>query len=710
VSTLLAGALLATLAAAASPPAANAGAYYVRSCFPDGISGIWSRYRNNGYADAYAACPEGAGGNHGLYARNVFTPNPAPAYSAAMLYVNAPPGTYIDALTFEAFVRENRGWLAGLYDRQHNRWVWCGPGCGTSWIWGQYRLGLSTNSLAIMVICAASECPSDSQLVGSISLRNVTMRLQDYVAPSVAITGGTLATGGWKRGVQSVTVSGSDNVGVRILDVFVDGKPHDHRLESCDDHRLVTCPTSVRQTMYADTEKVTDGRHSLTASAVDAGGARSTTSRTIFVDNTAPGPVERLLGDTDQWIASNSFNLRWINPEQGGTAPIAGVVYELCPLDSALDASCRTNSPINRPAVNGLTGIRVPDAGAWRLRLWLRDAAGNDDSQTSRDATLRWDPEPPTVNLKPRDPHDPARIAVAASDKVSDIASTEIELRRQGDTTWHSLPVVRSADGFSAVVDDEVFPPGRYAIRARARDLAGNERSTGATGATIDLPARLPTELAVGHQSSVRAGSRRPHRVLVRRPLSRFGRSILLRGRLASPGGNPLAGRDVDISERSLLGGSPWRPVATVRTGRSGRFAFRAPPGPSRLIRFRYPGSATIQGRTGTVELHVRAASGFRASRRRVVNGEDVVFRGRVWSGPLPETGKLLQLQVYARRSWLTFATPRANQRGRWRYRYRFTATRGTTRYRFRVRIPRESGYPYDAGASRSVSVTVRGT
>jgi hypothetical protein len=98
-----------------------------------------------------------------------------------------------------------------------------------------------------------------------------------------------------------------------------------------------------------------------------------------------------------------------------------------------------------------------------------------------------------------------------------------------------------------------------------------------------------------------------------------------------------------------------------------------------------------------------------RANRHRVVNGESVRFTGTVPGEPLPAIGKLLQLQVFSRGDWLTFATPRSDPRGNWRHEYRFTATQGVTRYRFRVRVPREAGYPYAAGTSKSVRVTVAG-
>ena len=288
---------------------------------------------------------------------------------------------------------------------------------------------------------------------------------------------------------------------------------------------------------------------------------------------------------------------------------------------------------------------------------------------------------------------------------TSGLASTEIELRRDGDSSWHSLRVGPRAKGFTALVDDERFPHGKYAIRARATDHAGNERSD---ISSITLPVRLGTTVSVGklkRSKARRAGSRLGRRILLRKPRARYGKPMKLTGRLTSPGGNPLAGRDIAVSELLQLPGAHWQPIAMARTRNSGRFRFRAQPGPSRKLQFRYPGTATIRGGTSVVELRVMAASSLRVNRHRVVNGEEVTFSGRVKGDPLPPTGKLLQLQVYSRGEWLTFATPHGNARGRWRHRYRFTATRGETRYRFRVRLPRESGYPYEPGTSRQVNV-----
>jgi hypothetical protein len=152
-----------------------------------------------------------------------------------------------------------------------------------------------------------------------------------------------------------------------------------------------------------------------------------------------------------------------------------------------------------------------------------------------------------------------------------------------------------------------------------------------------------------------------------------------------------------------------FEPLAWLRTDADGRFSYRAGAGPSRTLRFRWHGTGTARPASADVDVAVPARSTIRVDRRRVRNGESVTFSGRLTGRPLPEGGKLVDLQVKLRGRWRTFATPRAGPGGRWAYPYRFEATRGLVRYRFRARIRREAAYPYELGHSRTVRVTVRG-
>jgi hypothetical protein len=92
-----------------------------------------------------------------------------------------------------------------------------------------------------------------------------------------------------------------------------------------------------------------------------------------------------------------------------------------------------------------------------------------------------------------------------------------------------------------------------------------------------------------------------------------------------------------------------------------------------------------------------------------VVNGEYVTFRGRLRGGWIPSGGVLVALQVYTRGQWRTFAEPRAGTDGRWSYQYRFETVRGRARFDFRAMIPRQFGYPFATGGSRTVRVSVVG-
>ena len=70
---------------------------------------------------------------------------------------------------------------------------------------------------------------------------------------------------------------------------------------------------------------------------------------------------------------------------------------------------------------------------------------------------------------------------------------------------------------------------------------------------------------------------------------------------------------------------------------------------------------------------------------------------------------RTVDLQAHYRGAWRTFATPRAGRQGRFLQAYRFGATVGRVVYRFRALAKRDAAYPYDAGASPTVRVTVVG-
>jgi hypothetical protein len=296
-------------------------------------------------------------------------------------------------------------------------------------------------------------------------------------------------------------------------------------------------------------------------------------------------------------------------------------------------------------------------------------------------------------------------------------------MRRVGSSIWQVLPTRREGSHLVTRIDDARLPAGPYELRSRAVDLAGNEGSTqrrvDGSPMVLNLPIRFEAVMTGGVRRTYvlrKVVRRRGRRRVVKRRVVRFpqqarialNRSVRIEGALTNPDGQPLAGAQLYVLSRS--GGGAEALAGIVTTDARGGFSYLARATRNRVLRFTYLGTTLIRPAERQVGLLVPASSSLTASRRRVRNGGSVLFRGRVRSLPLPPTGKLLEIQAHFRGRWRTFSTVRANSRGRWRFRYRFGGTRGVVRYRFRVHLPKEGGYPFEAGVSRVVHVTVRGS
>jgi hypothetical protein len=323
-------------------------------------------------------------------------------------------------------------------------------------------------------------------------------------------------------------------------------------------------------------------------------------------------------------------------------------------------------------------------------------------------------------------------LKVDIADATSGLADGWIEYRRAGDSSFRRLATKREGGRLSAHLDDTVLPAGRYALRAVAHDVAGNEAIVDSwsdgSPAALGMPVRLGARLEVAGETQTKrcrqakASKRRldDNRNAARKPRCRATakrvRSLALghgrrgdsTGTLTTIQGAPIARAPVIVEGQPRSGGAYAR-LGTATTDTRGRFRFVIPPGPSRTIRYRYDGTDVVRPAAGDIATKVTAAARLKVDRRRLRNGQVVRFTGRLLGRPIPLAGKLVALQAKVGRGWRTFATPRANAKGRFRHRYRFTATTGTRRYAFRVVVAREAAYPYERGVSRTVKVTVRG-
>lgn len=182
----------------------------------------------------------------------------------------------------------------------------------------------------------------------------------------------------------------------------------------------------------------------------------------------------------DGWRSANDFAIKWTNTPSPVGAPVVGASWELCPTPVG-DAKCTRGSAGGKD-INSIDHLKLPAPGAYTLKLWLRDEAGNEDARLSANpVTLRYDDASPSLAFLPPDPNDPTLVAVQTSDLGSGVGSGQIQMRRQGSTgNWLTLPTVVRGGQLQAHIDDERLGDGVFDLQATAVDVAGNQRSTGA--------------------------------------------------------------------------------------------------------------------------------------------------------------------------------------------------------------------------------------
>lgn len=554
------------------------------------------------------------------------------------------------------------------------------------------------------------------------------MILVDQFAPAQAqLTGGTLPGSGWQSGrlPHAVSFNAADRGGGVERVVASVASASWTQAAPCARgaaaySRLVPCPLAFGGSIPINIAGLADGRHDLALTTIDAGGRQSVSGPyPMFVDNTAPAAPKNLtVVGGEGWRSRDDFGIRWDNPSDP-YAPVAVAHWRLC----AVGGACR-DGQTTAAGIKGLDGLVTGGSGDYVLRVWLEDSAGNQNAANAAGPIhLRVDAEAPRPTFEPQNPADPLRVTVSVTDETSGLAGGAIEMRREGTASWQPLPTSTEPGRLVAFLDDENAPDGRYELRARAVDGAGNEGSTDrtrdGTRALVQLPVRIATRIQAGRRTTRmrrvavrRKGRRRTVKrrtvTLESRVVSSSGKAVPLEGVIAATDGRPLADVDLDV-QLAPKGSADYKSIGSVHTDANGRFGFRAHFGRSQSVRFRYPGSTHVRASVAVVEVGVRASSTIRTSERSVLNGQSIILRGRVRTQPVPANGKLVEVQAFFRDRWRTFSTVRTDRHGSWVLPYQFGGTVGTVKYRFRVRLPAEGGYEFETGSSPVKLVTVHG-
>lgn len=743
------------LAGAAAP--AMAGEFRIASCQADHLSyssTAFGDFSTRGMGTRRHCNPEGPG-MRGMITQSNLRPGNLPLGSESYVTITAPPGTLIRSFDWAGDgKREDCRWALELRadhpgdqssvlehlpaNRECSRKTLKSGASkivrlndGTlsrAWFQRNYRQAVGARRIRQRVICQATsgrkQCPGHRRNF----LRTLAAEVEfvDYQPPIAEISMDTpLANGTWVSGDQPLNYAAHDNVGVREAHAIASGIDGGNHGRDCDMAtsagafaNATPCKDGAGQ-ITVKTKPLAEGTQHLFVRARDtAGNPGDSAPVTARIDNTAPPRVDLILNGGEQWRNRNDFAVSWVEPPETDRAPIAAATAKLCP---AAGGGCHQTEHAGTD-ISGLPS-QVPGPGEWKLSVWRRDAARNEDANlASVPVTLRYDPEPPQLGFEPSPAADPTTVSVQVTDRVSGLADGSIEISRVGSNTWHTLATQRTADRLSARIDDAALPAGDYQLRATARDQASNEASTtqrlDGQPMAVTLPLRIATALQAGIEGrrTVRRvvslrGKRRTikRRVNVLRPTAGvvFGRTVQVRGRLTNRDGEGIAGAEVQVLSRSDA--TAEQLVSALRTDDAGAYTYAAAGSASRVLRFAYAGSPIALPAQAEVRLRVPATSTLNVNRPRVFNGQSVRFSGLVRTLPVPARGKLVELQVQLSGRWQTFRTGRTDAAGRWHLSYGFARTRVDQRFRFRVKLPPEAGYPYERGGSRSIQVLVRG-
>jgi hypothetical protein len=256
---------------------------------------------------------------------------------------------------------------------------------------------------------------------------------------------------------------------------------------------------------------------------------------------------------------------------------------------------------------------------------------------------------------------------------------------------------------------DTAAPPfhdGTNAVQVCVSDFATSRTppNTVCENRLVDVDNSCPeSPVAGGTELSARFARNRGQEIKLA-----AGKRALIRGRLTSASGAPIAGALICAKTRVKHRGSRFKFARAAVTDSAGRFALRLPRGPSREVIIGYRvGAVEIDRRLRLLarphpRLHVRP--------HRLLNGRGITMRGRI-PGPFSRHRiVVLQGQNPGERRWITFEKARTDASGKFRAHYTFLrVTSGIARFRIRALVPAQNGYPFASGRSSARTVVVIG-
>lgn len=370
------------------------GNYLVRQCFDTyGSANGWLSYDGNGgFSTSWSNCPGpglvwwSMGGLTFGYEQ------------AASWYISPPANTQIHRWT--GLARKQNNVMTYVLQRC---WNYSG-GCEffmTPAENGSYT-AFDTGIMNMVTVAVVAGCYSPGGCAvatdGWIEASNFELTMYDATAPWMDPLGGTILNG-WKKGTQTLYVSGRDTGGgVRQIGYQVDGgATQEWYGPACSISggyydALAPCPTHQWRYYDIDTSLYNDGCHGVTGMGQEVTGQQVAAYSGFCSDNHAPGTIAGDFGPegAEGWRSTDSFDVDWTNMDQGGAAPIAKVKYRI----GSGPVQTKSSGDLSR-----LDDISIGAPGQEELKVWLEDEAGNSLEAYNRTIQLFFDDQVPGDSL-----------------------------------------------------------------------------------------------------------------------------------------------------------------------------------------------------------------------------------------------------------------------------------------------------------------------
>ncbi len=511
--------------------------------------------------------------------------------------------------------------------------------------------------------------------------------------------------------IERATAGGPSGISGYAIAVTADGPAHPCAGEVCAHSELALA--GGPDSRVATIASLPEGNHWVSAVAVS--GAR--------LSSRQPGSALLRVDRTDPETTLSGVPPDWVNHPVTLTAEasdeLSGMVAEPGRDDGTPKVVIAPEGQAPYESPGRKASFTIIAEGASTVRYWAMDLAGNvndgrltpggERRRPPGSATVRIDLTPPALHFSATpDPSVPEMVSAFTSDLLSGVESGRIEIRRISDGgIFTPLKTELSGEELRAIIPSDDLPPGFYELRAVATDRAGNTSTSIAredgSAMVLSLPLKRPVQLSLQHpgrrtqQGSVTSGYRKP---------------VLLTGLITHPGGARIPGASLVLEQRFNAGSRIRIVRSRITSDVTGRFAARLRPGPSRVVRVLYDGTA-LNGRAisrrPVASFKDRTSLGLTPEVLR--NGGRVLMKGAVsGDGAIqPASGKLVAIEFFdpERALWRPVEVLRADRRGRFRFSYRFRTITSAQRILFRAVSLAEAGWPYLPSTSKPRSVTI---